>query len=153
MKVAEDTERDHGRLGTWERSGQTLRTPELTLKSGRIWYLARGAGRAYAAVNSHLLIAGPLHGALLTEWTDGNKGWRWVRHDLTAYQGHRMHFEFSPSGPGELAIAKVVESDQQPALDSPLQHYLLLELDSFWMQPGVVGVDITCRADYLILST
>src|SRR5262249_37428107 len=68
----------------------------------------------YAAVNSHVLIAGPLHGALLTEWTDGNKGWRWVRHDLTAYAGRRAHLEFSPSGQADLEVAAVVEADREP---------------------------------------
>ncbi|MCA1685485.1 MAG: DUF1553 domain-containing protein, partial [Planctomycetia bacterium] len=114
LTLDREAERDHGRLGTWDRSGQTLRTPEFTIGSGRLWYLARGAGRAYAAVNAHLLIAGPLHGKLLTEWTDGGKGWRWVRHDLSAYRGHRGHVEFSPSGPGEMEIARVVDAEDEP---------------------------------------
>jgi hypothetical protein len=113
------SQRDHGRLGTWDRAGQTLRTPEFTLRSGRLWYLADGAGRAYASVQSHLLIAGPLHGALLTEWTDGGKGLSWVRHDLSAYTGHRVHLEFSPAGTGSVAIAAVVEADREP---EPVSH-------------------------------
>ena len=68
MKVAAGTEKDHGGLGNWDRSGQTFRTPEVTLKTGQVWYLVRGSGRTYAAVNSHLVIAGPLHGAVLKEW-------------------------------------------------------------------------------------
>jgi hypothetical protein len=118
LAVAQGTERDHGRLGGWDRAGQTLRSPEFTIGSGRLWYLAKGAGRVHAVVNSHLLIAGPLHGALLTEWTDGERGWRWVRHDLTGYEGHRTHLEFSPAGKGDLAIALVVESEQEPMLDA-----------------------------------
>ncbi len=107
---------EHGRLGSWERAGQTLRTPEITLQTGRVYYLARGAGRVYASVNSHLLVAGPLHGAVFTEWTDGGKGWRWVHHDLTAYAGHRAHLEFSPVGAADLEIAAVVEADRDPPL-------------------------------------
>src|SRR5262249_32341172 len=119
LTPAEGDERDHGRLGTWNRAGQTLKTPEFTLRSGRLWYLADGAGRAYAAVNSHLVIAGPLHGALLTEWTDGRKGWRWVPHDLSAYKGHRLHVVFCPSGRGRRAIARVVDSEHEPAPFEP----------------------------------
>jgi hypothetical protein len=124
LTLAAGTERDHGRLGTWDRAGQTLRTPEFTVGSGRLWYLARGAGRAYASVNSHMLIAGPLHDKLLTEWTDGQKGWRWVRHDLTAYTGKRAHIEFCPSGPGDLAIATVIDSAREPQLPGPSQPLL-----------------------------
>jgi hypothetical protein len=115
LNLGSGPQRDQGKLGTWDRSSQTIRTPEFTLDSGRLWYLVRGAGRAYSAVNSHLVIAGPLHGALLTEWPEGpSRGWRWVRHDLTAYKGHRLHVEFSPSGTGESAIAMVVDSDSEP---------------------------------------
>jgi Protein of unknown function (DUF1553)/Protein of unknown function (DUF1549)/Planctomycete cytochrome C len=109
-------QREHGRLGAWERAGQTLRTPEFTLHSGRVFYLARGAGRGYASVNSHLLVAGPLHGAVFTEWTEGGKDWRWVHHDLSAYAGHRAHLEFSPVGAADLEIAAVVEADRDPPL-------------------------------------
>ena len=115
LNLGAGPQRDQGKLGTWDRSSQTLRTPEFTLDSGRLWYLVRGAGRSYAAVNSHLVIAGPLHGALLTEWPEGpSRAWRWVRHDLPAYKGHRLHVEFSPSGTGESAIAMVVDSDAEP---------------------------------------
>ncbi len=113
MKVAGGTDKDHGGLGNWDRTGQTLRTAEVTLKAGTVWYLVRGSGRAYAAVNSHLVIAGPLHSAVLKEW-DGKPGqWQWVNHNLAAYAGHRVHFEFTPKE-GEIAVAMVVDSDKQP---------------------------------------
>ncbi len=112
LKLTDETERDHGRIGTWERAGQTLRTPEFTIGNGHLWYRARGAGRAYAAVNSHVLVAGPLHAKVMTEWTDGEKGWRWVRHDLSGYEGHRAHIEFSPVARGDLELAAIVETDQ-----------------------------------------
>ena len=114
LEVAPAAQVDHGRLGTWERAGQTLRSPEFTLGSGRLWYLARGPGRVYAAVNAHLIVAGPLHNAVMTEWTDGGKGWRWVHHDLSVYAGHRAHVEFSPNGAADLEIAAVVEADREP---------------------------------------
>lgn len=106
---------DAGSLKDFQRSGQTLRTPEITLGSGQLWYLVRGAGRAYAAVNSHSIIAGPLHGRLLTKWKDAGR-WEWVAHDLRNYQGHRAHVELMPDGAAEFAVAMVVEAESKPPL-------------------------------------
>ncbi len=114
LNLAKGTQQDHGQLGSWNRSGQTLRTPEFSIGSGRLWYLVKGPGHAYAAVNQHLLVAGPLHGALLRDWPDTGKTWRWIAHDLTAYPGHRTHIEFTPNGANDLEIARVVESDHEP---------------------------------------
>ena len=113
-------ERDGGPLGGWERSGQTLRTPDVTLTAGSLWYLVRGPVRAYANVASHLIIQGPLHGALLREFKDDRNQWRWVEHPLAAYRGQRVHTEFSPIGPAPLAIAMVVQADAKPELPSAL---------------------------------
>ena len=118
--VTKGTERDGGPLGTWERSGQTLRTPDVTLTAGSLWYLVRGPVRAYANVASHLIIQGPLHGALLKEFKDDRNQWRWVEHPLAAYKGQRVHAEFSPVGKAPLAIALVVQADAKPPLpDAP----------------------------------
>jgi len=109
-------DRDHGGLGGWERSGRTIRTPETTLVEPKLWYLVRGSGRAYAAVNSHLVIAGPLHGALLLQWDGQPNEWKWVAHNLPTYKGNRLHVEFTPKDTGEFAVAMVVQADAQPAL-------------------------------------
>ena len=114
--ATQGVERDGGPLGTWERSGQTLRTPDVTLTAGSLWYLVRGPVRAYANVASHLVIQGPLHGALLREFKDDRNQWRWVEHPLAAYKGQRVHAEFSPIGPAPLAIAMVVQADAKPPL-------------------------------------
>ena len=106
-------EPESGTLKDYPRSGQTLRTPELTLTNGQIWYLVRGAGRAYAVVDSHIMIQGPLHGKLLTKWK-GSPNWEWVAHNLTDYKGHRVHFELLPDGQSDLEIAMVVESPKKP---------------------------------------
>ncbi|HEY0076073.1 MAG TPA: DUF1549 domain-containing protein, partial [Abditibacteriaceae bacterium] len=114
--AAKGVERDVGTLGAWERSEQTLRTPDFTLKTPSLWYLVRGSLRAYAVVNSHLVIVGPLHGATVREFEDKKDEWRWVQHPLNDYVGHRLHVEFSPVGEGDLSIAKIVQSDKRPPL-------------------------------------
>ncbi|MEO6788010.1 MAG: DUF1553 domain-containing protein, partial [Chthoniobacteraceae bacterium] len=121
-------ERDVGKLGSWERSGETLRTPDVTLTNGRLWYLVKGAGHAYAAVDSHLIIKGPLHGALLKEWKADGDRWQWVEHSLAAYTGHRLHVEFSPADGGECAIAIVVQAAEKPPLPGDASARLLTAL-------------------------
>jgi hypothetical protein len=116
LKLAPGTERDYGGLGGWDRAGSTLRTPEVTLGSGKVWYLVKGSGRVYAVVNSHLIVGGPLHGAVLREWKGDANQWQWIQHDLAVYAGHHVHFEFSPIGDESLSIARVVDSPNQPAL-------------------------------------
>ena len=100
----------------WLRSGQTLRTADFELGAPRLWYLVRGAGRAYAVVNSHLIVNGPLHGALLHEWEAPAGGWAWIPHSLGAYRGHRLHVEFSPRDTRDFAVAAVVQADVRPPL-------------------------------------
>ncbi|HET6248729.1 MAG TPA: DUF1549 and DUF1553 domain-containing protein [Tepidisphaeraceae bacterium] len=150
LKATPGNETDYGTLGNWERSGQTLRTQTVTLKTGRLWYLVRGAGRAYAAVDSHLLVAGPLHGDLLREWRDerGHE-WRWEQHDLTAYAGERCHVEFSPVANGELEIARVIDANQPPAIDSPSA-----AVESAIADPSVVSIDTMAQAyQKLLIAT
>ena len=125
----EKGERDYGKLGGWDRSGRTLRTPDVTLSSKSLWYLVRGSGRAYAVVNSHLMVFGPLHGALLTEWTAKDDRWHWVEHRLPAYPGHRLHVEFSPLEGGELSVAMVVQADEMPPLPTAPNALLLSALE------------------------
>lgn len=116
-------ERDSGRIGEWDRSERTLRSPEFRLAHGKLRFLVRGSGRAYACVDSHLLIVGPLHGALLDEWHTPNDRWTWVEQNLDGYVGHRLHVEFSPVGKERMAVAQVISSETAPTLppsDIPL---------------------------------
>ncbi len=115
LKTAADNENDSGRLGATGRAGQMLRTPTVTLADGHLHYLIRGRARVYAAVDSHLMNDGPLHGAFAQTFDTGHSpGLRWVTHDLSAYRGHRAHCEFGPDGPGEFELVRVVESAQAP---------------------------------------
>lgn len=115
LKPAGGVEPEAGGLGGWNRAGRTIRTPKVALQSGKLFYLVRGAGRAYAAVDSHLVVLGPLHGRTLIEWELKPNEWKWIQHDLRAYKGHRVEVEFTPKTPkGDAAVAMVVESEQEP---------------------------------------
>jgi hypothetical protein len=114
--LAAQGEKDVGALGSWERSEQTLITRDFKLNANSVWYLVRGGGRAYAPVSSHLIVQGPLHGALLREWKDENSGWRWIEHRLADYKGQRLRVEISPIEKGDLSVAMVVQSDTRPPL-------------------------------------
>ena len=109
-----DSETDVAVIGTLGRSGRTFRTPKVALASGKVWFLVRGGGEIYSAVDTHLLINGPLHGKLVTRFKADDTRWRWIEHDLSDYPGQRVEFEFSPAGNEPLAVAKIVEADQQP---------------------------------------
>lgn len=116
QKLAPGTEDDHGTLGSWHRHGRMVRTPEFTLTGTRLWYLVRGNVRAYVSVNSHLIVAGPLHGSVVREFKQTDNQWRWVDHGLDLYKGHRLHVEFSPVEEGDCSIAMVTQSDEAPPL-------------------------------------
>jgi len=107
---------DHGTLGTWQRHGRSVRTPEFSLREKNLWYLVRGSIRAYACVNSHLVVAGPLHGSILREYKHADQDWHWVQHGMDLYQGNRLHVEFVPADQEPCAVAMVVQSDRQPPL-------------------------------------
>src|SRR5262249_43600479 len=70
LAVAPGEENDPGSIGRMVRAGRTIRTPTFRLKEGKLFYLVRGAGMAYAPVGAHALIAGPLHGQLVVSIPD-----------------------------------------------------------------------------------
>jgi hypothetical protein len=125
LKLAPGTETDAGRVN-WLQAGQMLRTPTFTVTRGRLAYLVRGSGHAFASVEQHRMINGPLHGALVKSWKGTDK-FQWIEHDLSAYKGRRVHIEFSPQDPADkdqtpagLAIRMIVDGDSRPAdIDGP----------------------------------
>ncbi|MBI2929327.1 MAG: DUF1553 domain-containing protein [Verrucomicrobia bacterium] len=115
LKAAPGNENDSGKLAATARSGQMLRTPTVTLGVGKLHYLIKGKTRVYAAVDSHLMVEGPLHGRLVQTFDSGPlDAPRWVTHDLSPYSGHRAHVEFGPEGDGDLEILMVVEAAEAP---------------------------------------
>src|SRR5262249_38681669 len=81
LSLAPGTEKDPGALGGWVRPGRTLRTPTFALTTGKLYYLVRGTGHVYAAIDSHALIAGPLHARVVQSVKAGDR-LQWITHDL-----------------------------------------------------------------------
>ena len=118
LKFGPHTEGDFGAMGRATRAGFTIRTPAILLTTGKLFYLVKGKGMAYASTHSHTVIAGPLHGRLVHD-IDTRDRWQWVGHDLSVYQGMRSHIEFA-ARPGEFAVAAVAQSeDGRPPTDPP----------------------------------
>jgi Protein of unknown function (DUF1553)/Protein of unknown function (DUF1549)/Planctomycete cytochrome C len=132
--ISAPSEGDQGRLGGWLRAGRALKTPTWTVKSGQVHYLIEGAGHVYAAVDSHAMINGPLHGELAKD-TGGNSDlpMRWITHDLSRYAGHRVHLEFSPKEGEDFRVLRVVEGSERPRAPENRSNALiepLLKLDA-----------------------
>jgi cytochrome c553/mono/diheme cytochrome c family protein len=115
LSVPPGTESEHGALGKRSRAGRSIRTPTFQVGPGKVYYLVRGAGTAYAAVDHHTLIAGPLHGLLVLDFPSA-AGFRWLTHDLTAYSGHHVHIEFTPAKDSDFAVAMVVQGASAPSV-------------------------------------
>lgn len=115
LKSIPGGDNDPGRLNGWLRAGRTLKTPTFTLQNGVIHYLIEGVGHVYAAVDSHVMINGPLHTELLKE-TGGTSDlpMRWITQDLSRYAGHRVHLEFSPKEDEDFRVLMVVEGSDRP---------------------------------------
>jgi hypothetical protein len=109
LKLSTGAENDPGALGGIVRAGRTLYTPTFPLTTGKVSYLVKGNGFVYAAVGSHVMIAGPLHGQLVRTVNTGER-FEWITHDLSAYQGQRIHLEFTPTGSAPFAVAQVVQA-------------------------------------------
>jgi hypothetical protein len=121
LKPALGAENDPGALGTVVRAGRTLYTPTFPLTTGKLFYLVKGSGLVYASIGSHIMIAGPLHGHLVRTFNTGEH-FQWIAHDLSAYQGQRIHLEFSPTGTAPFAVAQVVQGKEPPLLADPTNH-------------------------------
>ena len=97
---------DRNKLAQLPRSGRTLRTPTFTLTDGNVACRVRGTGHIVACVDSHRLIAGPLHGETVKPIKANDT---WVQLNLNRYVGHRLHLEFSPEKHGLLEVSLVTQ--------------------------------------------
>ncbi len=97
---------DRSGLATLPRSGRTLRTPTFALTNGAVACRVRGEGHVVACVDSHRLVAGPLHGQTIKA-IEANDDW--VELDLSRYVGHRLHLEFTPAVDARLEVFCVTQ--------------------------------------------
>jgi hypothetical protein len=136
QSVAPSTESEYGVLGAVPRYGRIIRTRLVELENGKVFVLARGKGRIYAAVDMHTLIGGPLHGRLVHDFDTKGK-WQWVLQDLTPYKGHLVHLEISPIGDGPFEVSSVFDGDSPPR-QWRLPDYRLHDEKGVPLKPGDV---------------
>ncbi|MCU0703471.1 MAG: PSD1 and planctomycete cytochrome C domain-containing protein [Fimbriiglobus sp.] len=111
LKLTPGTANDAGALGRTTRAGFSIRTPSFVLEKKKLHYLVRGGGMGFAAVGQQAVIAGPLHGGLITVFGNDDK-YRWVSHDLSGYVGQRLHVELTADPKTPFAVVMVVQSDE-----------------------------------------
>ncbi|MEQ1824896.1 MAG: PSD1 and planctomycete cytochrome C domain-containing protein [Pirellula sp.] len=97
------------KIETLPRPGRTLVTPGFELTHGMVSCLVRGNGNIVACVDSHRLVAGPLHGETIAKVETRGDQHEWVRLILTRYIGHRIHLEFTPDEEKAMEIIGVVD--------------------------------------------
>jgi hypothetical protein len=112
LAVPPGTDSEYGALGKHIHAGRSIRTPEFKV-AGKLHYLVRGSGTAFAAVDEHTLIAGPLHGSLVIDFPTAS-GFRWITQDLTPYHGQLCHVEFTAGKDSDFAVAMVVQGPTPP---------------------------------------
>lgn len=137
LKAAAGSELEAGRL-SYLRAGKTLRTPTFDIEQGLVHCLIKGAATIYAAVDSHSLINGPLHGQLMRETGgDANAPLRWFTLDLKAYVGHRAHLEITPKDDLPFELVRVVTGEKPaPLPTNPHAESLLAAWEGDKRSPG-----------------
>jgi len=126
ISTSENGVQQRGRLGGIPMSGRTLRTPTVRLNAGNIEIRARGAGHIIACVDSHRLIAGPLHNETVVHFNSPDT-WTWVRMNLGRYVGHGVHFEFVPDETNSIAVSLVtqnISNEKRAALEQQEKTYV-----------------------------
>lgn len=106
QSVSEKTTQNKDKLFTLPRSGRTLRSPTFTLTDGNVACRVRGEGTVVACVDSHRLVAGPLHGETIRPISGSDE---WVQLKLDRYVGHRLHLEFTPAETAQLEVLLVTQ--------------------------------------------
>jgi len=114
LKLAANAAQDPVGLN-YMRAGKTIRTPTFALNGNRVYFQARGGGRAYVVVDSHAILSGPLHGKVVQKFDGRDAAWHWHGFDLKEYKGHRAHIEFT-SESADCAISQVLQTEKAPVL-------------------------------------
>ncbi len=90
-----------------------LRTRTFEVAGDTLWYRYRGNAKVFLVVDSHRVVAGPLHGVVKQE-LKGNHEFQWFGHNVRDYIGHRVHVEFTPLENFELSRIQF-GADEPPA--------------------------------------
>ena len=104
--ITEGTVQNRSAIAKLPKSGRSLRTPTFKLEHGNVHCLVEGEGHVVACVDSHRLVAGPLHKQTIVPI---KKDQQWVKLNLARYVGHRLHLEFIPAENKRLAIRLVTQ--------------------------------------------
>ncbi len=104
--VSEAVAQNRSEIAKLPKSGRTLRSPTFELLDGRVRCLVEGVGHVVACVDSHRLVAGPLHKETIKKVKADD---RWVTLNLDRYVGHRLHLEFIPADDSQLAVRMVTQ--------------------------------------------
>ncbi|MGB7323379.1 MAG: PSD1 and planctomycete cytochrome C domain-containing protein [Rubripirellula sp.] len=107
--VSEKRVMNRAKLNETHRSGRTLRTPTFELTAGNVSCRVRGKGQVFACVDSHRLVAGPLHGETIADFDTTTQGRsQWVELNLARYIGHRIELEFTPAKDAAVEVSVVM---------------------------------------------
>ncbi|MEZ6067258.1 MAG: PSD1 and planctomycete cytochrome C domain-containing protein [Planctomycetaceae bacterium] len=119
---------DPGQLSSWPRTGRSLKSPTFEITGDKVYCLVQGGVNTYVAVDSHTIIAGPLHGSIVRKHNQ-QADWHWVEHDVARYRGHRAHVEISGgdiSAPFAVAVVTLTPPSElvknQPA-NEPIDNW------------------------------
>jgi len=126
------------------KSGRTLRTPTFELKHGNVSCLVQGTGHIVACVDSHRLVAGPLHKQTIKSIKAND---RWVTLNLNRYVGHKLHLEFVPAAKGQLSVRMVTQGldgaglanlDKQLAASDKAYEGFAQKADAYFAREGSI---------------
>ncbi len=107
MESTGQASRSRSILSPLQRSGRTLRTETFKLTGDEVWCRVHGAGHVFACVDSHYLVAGPLHAQTLRTIAPNQP---WVKLDLSRYVGHRLQLQFTPDSDTQLQVSAVLQN-------------------------------------------
>lgn len=104
--VTEGAVQNRSAISKLPKSGRTLRSPTFDLTHGTVGCLVEGSGHIVACVDSHRLVAGPLHKQTIRSVKEGD---RKIILNLDRYVGHRLHLEFIPAVDARLSVRMVTQ--------------------------------------------